>query len=115
MSILSITANAAKAELKDKSRRGKWEKPDIRQTKVNVDGSFHQDFACRFGGAVVHDQEGNFIAASSIFLSNIASAAASEAMAMREGFALAHRLGCNNVIMESDSLETVEACNGDEA
>jgi hypothetical protein len=34
-------------------------------------------------------------------------------MAMREGLALAHRLGCNNVIMESDSLET--ACNGDEA
>jgi hypothetical protein len=63
----------------------------------------------------LHAGSVGFIAASSIFLSNIASAAASEAMAMREGFALAHRLGCNNVIMESDSLETVEACNGDEA
>jgi hypothetical protein len=35
-------------------------------------------------------------------------------MAMREGLALANRLGCNSVIMESDSLETVDACTGSE-
>jgi hypothetical protein len=34
---------------------------------------------------------------------------------MREGLALANRLGCNNVIMESDSLETVDACTGSES
>jgi hypothetical protein len=38
-----------------------------------------------------------------------------EAMSMREGLALANLLGCNNVIMEYDSLETVEACSGGEA
>jgi hypothetical protein len=114
MSILSITANAAKAGLKVTSRRGRWEKPDIRQIKVNVDGSFHQDLAGSVG-VVVRDQEGNFIVASSTFLPNIASTAPAEAMAMREGLALDHRLGCNNVIMELDSLETAEACNGDEA
>jgi hypothetical protein len=31
-------------------------------------------------------------------------------MAMREGLALATRVGCIDVIMESDSMETVEAC-----
>jgi hypothetical protein len=35
-------------------------------------------------------------------------------MAMREGLSLATRLGCNNVQMESDSTETVDACSGDE-
>ena len=37
-----------------------------------------------------------------------------EALAMKEGLSLAVHKGCNNVIMESDSLETVEACTGDE-
>ena len=34
---------------------------------------------------------------------------------MREGLALANRLGCNNVVAESDSTEIVDACNGAEA
>jgi hypothetical protein len=34
---------------------------------------------------------------------------------MREGLALANRLGCNNILAETDSLETVEACTGGEA
>jgi hypothetical protein len=33
-------------------------------------------------------------------------------MAMKEGMALASRLGCNSVHAESDSLETIDACNG---
>jgi ribonuclease HI len=36
--------------------------------------------------------------------------AAAEAMAMREGLSLVNRIGCTNVIMESDSTETIEAC-----
>uniref|UniRef100_A0ACD5VYR5 Uncharacterized protein n=1 Tax=Avena sativa TaxID=4498 RepID=A0ACD5VYR5_AVESA len=35
-----------------------------------------------------------------------------EAMSMKGGLDLANRLGFNRVIMESDSLETIEACNG---
>ena len=36
-------------------------------------------------------------------------------MAMKEGLCLANRLGCNRVIVESDLVETVEACTGVEA
>ena len=39
---------------------------------------------------------------------------AAEALAMREGLALANRLGCTNVIAESDAMEIVEACMGEE-
>jgi ribonuclease HI len=35
-----------------------------------------------------------------------------EAMAMRVGLDLANILGFNKIIAESDSLETIEACNG---
>jgi hypothetical protein len=63
---------------------------------------------------VARNSLGRFLAASTIFLPVVASAVAAEAMAMREGLYLATRLGCNNVQMESDSTETVNACLGDE-
>jgi ribonuclease HI len=83
-----------------------------RQLKVNMDGSFHPEEHEGAAGAVIRDCEGKFIATSYVFLTNISSAGTAEAMAMREGLALANRLGCNNIIMESDSVETVDACTG---
>jgi hypothetical protein len=32
---------------------------------------------------------------------------------MKEGLALAQTLGCNRIIAESDSFETIKACTGD--
>jgi hypothetical protein len=31
---------------------------------------------------------------------------------MREGLPLALRVGCNNIVAESDSIETIEGCMG---
>ena len=61
---------------------------------------------------MIRDYKGQFIAASSKFIPHVASASMAEAMAMREGLELANRLGCNAVIAETDSLETFEACSG---
>jgi ribonuclease HI len=113
MSVLAI-ANAANARGKPILTEYHWETPLARQLKVNVDGSFHLEEREGAAAAVIRDCEGKFIAASSVFLTNISSAATAEAMAMREGLALANRLGCNNIIMESDSKETVDACTGSE-
>jgi ribonuclease HI len=113
MSILSIVSNASKVGSKP-ADRPRWEKPNSAQTKVNVDGSFHQDTHAGSVAAVIRDSKGNFLAASTTFLPSVALAAMAEAMAMREGLALANRLGCNNVIMESDSTETVEAFSGED-
>jgi hypothetical protein len=38
-----------------------------------------------------------------------------KARAMKIGLSLASRMGCNQVQEESDSIETVEACAGEEA
>jgi hypothetical protein len=38
--------------------------------------------------------------------------AAAEAMAMKEGLLLTTSTGCNAIIAESDSSETIDACTG---
>ncbi|XP_047079767.1 uncharacterized protein LOC124690424 [Lolium rigidum] len=92
-----------------------WERPAPRQIKVNVDGSFYLEEYAGSVAAVLRDTFGNFVAASTIYMPTVASASMTEALAMREGLALANRLGYNNVLMESDSTDVVEACRGDEA
>jgi hypothetical protein len=37
-----------------------------------------------------------------------------EAIAMKEGLALASRLGRNSVVAESDSIKIIQSCNGEE-
>jgi ribonuclease HI len=113
MSILTITANAAKGVCAQSAEQ-RWCRPEARQVKVNVDGSFHQDEGAGAIGAVIRDHKGKFIAASMTFIPNLASTDAAEALALREGLCLANRLGCSNVIAESDSLETIHACTGEE-
>jgi ribonuclease HI len=115
MSILSIIANAVKVNSKGGVARQRWCKHDPRHLKINVDGSFHSDSHAGSIGAVVQDYKGEFIAASTVFLPHVLSPAVAEAMAMREGLSLANHMVCTNVIMESDSSETIDACNGTEA
>jgi ribonuclease HI len=88
-------------------------KSEPRTLKVNVDGSFHPDSHAGWTGAIMRDFEGKFVAAASSYLTNIDSAAIAEAYAMREGLKLANLMGYNNIVMESDSLEIVEACTGE--
>jgi ribonuclease HI len=85
----------------------------VRQIKINVVGSFHSVSHAGTTGVIARDHEGVFLAAASKFYPNMASAAMVEALAMKEGLSLANKLGCNNFMMKSDSLETVEACTGD--
>jgi hypothetical protein len=97
MSILSITTNAAKVMVKVIGPQPPWKKPSHTRIKVNVDGYFQSDNHAGSVGAVARDSNGRFMAASTIFLPNVASASASEALAIREGLALANRLGCHNI------------------
>jgi ribonuclease HI len=85
-----------------------------KQVKVNVDDSFHLDDHVGSARVVIRHFEGRFIVASSLYLPNISSAAAAEAIAMREGLILANHLGCSNVQAESDSMEIIEACTWEE-
>jgi hypothetical protein len=114
MSVLAITTNAARAKRVPCGDQQRWCKPEVRQVKVNVDGSFYQNESVGATGAVIRDYKGKFIAALTTFVPNLASVAEAEALAMREGLCLANCLGCSNVIAESDLLETIQACTGEE-
>jgi ribonuclease HI len=87
-------------------------RPDPQQVKLNVDGSFYAKNIVGSVGAVMRDHNGNFIAASTLVLPNISSAAATEVIAIREGLSLAVPVGCNNIVAESDSVKTIEGCMG---
>jgi ribonuclease HI len=114
LSILAITANASKASGPSLiNRDGKWQKPEPRVLKLNTDASFYADSSAGSAGAIIRDYEGSFVAASCRPLSYVASAMMAEAIAMKEGLELAQNLGCNRLIAESDSTETIEACSGE--
>jgi hypothetical protein len=55
MSVLSITLNTFKAMSKAPGPKPKWEKPNPRQFKINVDGSYHADSGAGYVGCVVWD------------------------------------------------------------
>jgi ribonuclease HI len=76
-----------------------------------MDALFFSDSREGATGVVLRDYKGRFIAACTTYLPHIASATMAEATAMKDGLALAVRLGCNSVHAESDSCETIAACN----
>jgi ribonuclease HI len=80
-----------------------------------VDASFFEDERAGGTGAVLRDYKGNFIAASCKYLPYVASSSMAEAMAMKEGLGLANSMGCNVVLAESDAMEVIQACDGEEA
>jgi ribonuclease HI len=114
-SILSITTNVARATRPSlAANTEKWRCPEPRQVKLNVDATFFSDSREGATGAVLRDFKGRFIAACMTYLPHIALATMAEAMAMKDGLALALRLRCNSVHAESDSSDTIVACNGSE-
>jgi hypothetical protein len=73
MLALSIMTTASKAMKKPKDGNHAWSKQEIRQIKINVDGSFHIDDRAGSVGAMARDHNGRFLVASSLFIPNIVS------------------------------------------
>jgi ribonuclease HI len=81
--------------------------------KYNIDASFYVDSCTGSMGAVIRDYEGSFVAASCRTLQHVESTSMAEATSMKDGLELAQNVGCNRIITESDSKETMEACTGE--
>ena len=58
------------------------------------------------------DSRSEALAGASWLLSHLHDATTAEAIAIRQGLELVEGLGCQPVIVESDSLEVAQACNG---
>jgi hypothetical protein len=115
MSILAMAAHSKKASSKPLDNGAtSWSRPLPRQVKINVDAAFCADQAEGAVGVVARDYKGQFIAAATRHLPHVSSVMMAEALAMKDGLSLANRLGCNSVLAESDSLEMIQACSGEE-
>ena len=77
--------------------------------KINVDASFCAKNLSEATGAVARDDRGDFIAATNWFIPHVSNVDAAEIIAVRNGMILAARIGCNSLIIESDSTVAVEA------
>jgi hypothetical protein len=97
----------------------KWSVPAPRYVKLNVDASFHSLVCAGSTGAILRDYKGNFLAASTTFIPHTATVSMAEALTMRDGLNLAIKMRCNRIQAESiqaksDSMETIDACNGED-
>lgn len=93
----------------DRFYNNRWRAPPRGWIKINTDAAFKQSSNIGVSGIVVRDQNGTLLtglakkhAAGSSFMA--------ETLAMRDGIFLANSLGLHRVILESDSLEVVQAC-----
>ena len=76
-----------------------------------MDAAFDPDSGKGGTGAVIRDSGGNFIAASCSCTEFALDAAAMETSALLEGLHLAEQFGAQSLLVESDSMEVVEAAN----
>ena len=79
----------------------------------SVDASFSAENLAAGIGAVARDEHGDFIAAASWFIPHVVLGDTAEMVAIRDGFYLAGKIGCNIVHIESDSSNAVSALNSE--
>jgi ribonuclease HI len=112
--ICAITANAAKSESTKGPAKLSWSKPSGNRLKLNVDAAFVVEDQAGASGAVLRNNQGVFVAASSSFIPHVSSATMAEALAMLHGLLFAHSLGYHDIVAESDSLEVINLCSGED-
>lgn len=78
---------------------------------MNIDATFFED-GTGATGAVIRNDRGEAVAGAAKKIFNALCPAAAEAQALKKGLALVEHLGCSPIIVESDSLELVQLCNG---
>ena len=80
-----------------------WKKPTSDVVKMNIDAAFQAVTLSGATGAIAWDGRGNFIAAATWFVPHVVGVDSAEMIAIRNGLYLAERIGCNKVIIESDT------------
>nr|POE55823.1 hypothetical protein CFP56_43342 [Quercus suber] len=86
-----------------------WEPPPMGFYTINVDGAIPLANGLSRIGVVVRDSDNRFVVAMSMPLQGRYSIEETEAAAMEQGCVLAKKLGPERVIIESNSLLSVQA------
>ena len=110
--IKALTSNYGAAVPASKPHEILWTKPRHGCYKLNTDATFH-DNGTGDVGMVLLNNLGEAVASAASVLSYVLNAASAEAVALLKGIELLERLGCTHVTFESNSLELINACNGE--
>jgi ribonuclease HI len=89
----------------DTSKR--WLPPEIGCNKINVDGGFGRSGRRAAAAAICRTEQGSYLGASAIVVEGIKDPASMEALACREGLALAEDLSIARLVVASDSQNVV--------
>ncbi|XP_030930729.1 uncharacterized protein LOC115956517 [Quercus lobata] len=91
-----------------------WKPPPKDVYLINVDGAIPAKEGNSGIGVIIRDWNNQVVAALSKPLSGRFAVEETEAIAMEQGIVLAKELGLNQIILEGDSMQTVQAiCNKD--
>ena len=91
-----------------------WKPPPKDVHLINVDGAIPAMEGNSGIGVIIRDWNNKVVAALSMPLSGRFAVEETEAIAMEQGIVLAKELGLNQIILEGDSMQTVQAiCSKD--
>jgi hypothetical protein len=100
-SIRAITANARKSVSQVISvAKNVWVRPLARNIKLNVDAAYLDADHTGAIGVILRDSQGNCVAATSKFISQVSSVMMAEALAVLHGLEMVNRLGFNSIEIE---------------
>jgi hypothetical protein len=110
-SIQALTVNYGAAETTKAPKAEVCYKPPPNHYKMNIDACF---FPNGFGAiaSILHNSRGEAVAGRACPKINLNDATTTEAEAIRQDLSLVEGLGVTLVIIESDNLELINACNG---
>ena len=108
LSIASLAIKYLRVTKKSAKVQSGWKKPPEDFVLLNVDASFNHTRSSGSTGAVLRDSAGSFVAAAVNCFEHVLDAPMAEAMALREGMALAQMIGCSKLVIHSDCQEVVQ-------
>jgi ribonuclease HI len=91
----------------------KWFPPPPGHVKVNVDAAVSKNFPAAAISVVARDEAGQFLGASVVILQGVSDHESLEAMACREGLALAADLLLQRIRVASDCLNVICSIEGE--
>jgi ribonuclease HI len=110
-SIQALTLNYGLATKNSVPRQLQWCKPPLNMYKANIDACFYPN-GMGAVAVVIHNDHGEVIVGGAWPKLNLLDATTAEAEALRHGLQMIEIVGCSPVIVESDCLQLIDACNG---
>lgn len=92
-----------------------WQAPAVGWMKINTDGAFYDREWRGASGAVLRDHLGNFVRGRAQWYDDCLDALFSEALAARDGLAMARQCGVRKAWLETDCQELINLWNAGDA